>query len=54
MNMNVPKKMFLTKGAGIHKDRLASFELVLCNELSNEFRNILAQVHEGSIAYSLL
>src|SRR3990172_4041715 len=29
MNMNVPKKMFLTKGAGIHKDRLASFELAL-------------------------
>lgn len=25
----VPKKIFLTKGAGVHKDRLASFELAL-------------------------
>jgi arginine decarboxylase len=25
----VPKKLFLTKGVGIHKDRLASFELAL-------------------------
>jgi arginine decarboxylase len=25
----VPKKMFFTKGVGIHKDRLASFELAL-------------------------
>ena len=25
----VPTKMFLTKGAGVHKDRLASFELAL-------------------------
>lgn len=25
----VPKKMFLTKGVGVHKDRLASFELAL-------------------------
>ena len=25
----VPKKMFLTKGVGIHKDKLASFELAL-------------------------
>lgn len=25
----IPSKMFLTKGAGIHKDRLASFELAL-------------------------
>jgi arginine decarboxylase len=27
----VPKKVFLTKGVGIHKDRLASFELALRN-----------------------
>lgn len=27
--MHIPKKVFLTKGAGIHKDRLASFELAL-------------------------
>jgi arginine decarboxylase len=27
--MIVPKKMFLTKGVGIHKDELASFELAL-------------------------
>lgn len=26
-----PKKMFLTKGVGIHKDKLASFELALRN-----------------------
>jgi arginine decarboxylase len=25
----VPKKLFLTKGVGVHKDRLASFELAL-------------------------
>lgn len=29
--MFVPNKMFLTKGAGVHKDRLASFELALRN-----------------------
>jgi len=30
MNMNlVPTKMFFTKGVGVHKDRLASFELAL-------------------------
>lgn len=27
--MNVPAKLFLTKGVGVHKDRLASFELAL-------------------------
>ena len=27
----VPKKLFLTKGVGIHKDKLASFELALRN-----------------------
>lgn len=27
--MNTPSKMFLTKGVGVHKDRLASFELAL-------------------------
>lgn len=27
----IPTKLFLTKGAGIHKDRLASFELALRN-----------------------
>jgi arginine decarboxylase len=27
--MFVPKKLFLTKGVGIHKDRLASFEIAL-------------------------
>lgn len=27
--MFTPKKMFLTKGVGVHKDRLASFELAL-------------------------
>lgn len=31
MNSLVPKRMFLTRGAGIHKDRLASFELALRN-----------------------
>jgi arginine decarboxylase len=31
-NMNsVPKKMFLTKGVGVHKQKLASFELALRN-----------------------
>ena len=29
--MNVPQKAFLTKGVGVHKDRLASFELALRN-----------------------
>ena len=29
--MDVPKKIFLTKGIGVHKDRLASFELALRN-----------------------
>lgn len=29
MNNIVPKKMFLTKGVGVHKDRLASFERAL-------------------------
>lgn len=27
--MTVPKKIFFTKGVGVHKDRLASFELAL-------------------------
>lgn len=27
--MNTPTKLFLTKGAGVHKDKLASFELAL-------------------------
>lgn len=27
--MNIPKKIFLTKGVGIHRDKLASFELAL-------------------------
>jgi arginine decarboxylase len=27
----VPKKMFLTKGVGVHKDKLAAFELALRN-----------------------
>lgn len=27
----IPKKVFLTKGVGVHKDRLASFELALRN-----------------------
>jgi arginine decarboxylase len=31
MDNVVPKKMFLTKGVGVHKDRLASFELALRN-----------------------
>jgi arginine decarboxylase len=25
----VPQKVFLTKGVGVHKDKLASFELAL-------------------------
>jgi arginine decarboxylase len=29
MNVNVPEKISLTKGVGIHKERLASFELAL-------------------------
>ncbi len=29
--MFTPKKMFLTKGVGINKDKLASFEMALRN-----------------------
>jgi arginine decarboxylase len=29
MNVNIPEKIFLTKGAGTHKERLTSFELAL-------------------------
>jgi arginine decarboxylase len=29
--MKVPTKIFLTKGVGMHKDKLASFELALRN-----------------------
>jgi arginine decarboxylase len=29
MNENVPTKLFFTKGVGVHKDKLASFELAL-------------------------
>ena len=29
MNQYVPQKIFLTKGVGVHKERLASFELAL-------------------------
>jgi len=29
MNIFIPSKMFLTRGVGIHKDRLASFEVAL-------------------------
>jgi len=31
MSSMVPKKVFLARGAGVHKDRLASFELALRN-----------------------
>jgi len=31
MESIVPKKIFLTKGVGVHKDKLASFELALRN-----------------------
>ena len=31
MVYNVPTKIFFTKGVGVHKDRLASFELALRN-----------------------
>ena len=27
--MMIPKKLFFTKGVGVHKDRLTSFELAL-------------------------
>jgi arginine decarboxylase len=27
----VPRKVFLTKGVGVHKDKLASFEMALRN-----------------------
>ena len=27
--MTVPRKIFFTKGVGVHKDKLASFELAL-------------------------
>jgi arginine decarboxylase len=29
MNVNIPENIFLTKGVGVHKERLASFELAL-------------------------
>ena len=29
MNSNIPEKIFFTKGVGVHKERLASFELAL-------------------------
>ena len=29
MNVNIPEKIFLTKGVGSHKERLASFEVAL-------------------------
>jgi arginine decarboxylase len=29
MQVNIPEKIFLTKGVGVHKERLASFELAL-------------------------
>ncbi len=29
MNVHIPEKIFLTKGVGTHKERLASFELAL-------------------------
>jgi len=29
MNPNIPEKIFFTKGVGVHKERLASFELAL-------------------------
>lgn len=31
MNNMIPKRVFLTKGAGVHKDKLGSFELALRN-----------------------
>jgi arginine decarboxylase len=33
----IPKKVFLTKGVGIHKDKLASFELALRNGSIEKF-----------------
>ena len=41
----IPKKMFLTKGKGVHKDRLASFELAL-RDAGIEICNL---VHVSSI-----
>jgi len=29
VNNNIPDKIFLTKGVGVHRERLASFELAL-------------------------
>ena len=29
MNPNIPEKIFFTKGVGVHKEKLASFELAL-------------------------
>ena len=36
----VPRKIFLTKGGGVHKEKLASFELAL-RELINEEKSKL-------------
>lgn len=39
--MTIPQKLFLTKGVGIHKDKLASFELALRNAGIEKF-NLVA------------
>ncbi len=41
MSIVVPAKMFLTKGVGIHKDKLASFELSLRNAGIEKFNLVL-------------
>lgn len=43
--MFVPTKMFLTKGAGVHKDKLASYELALRNACIEKYN----LVHVSSI-----
>jgi len=48
----VPNKMFFTKGVGVHKDRLASFELALRNA-GIEFNNLLG-TGIGQTFYPLL
>src|SRR4030042_191738 len=41
MSIVVPAKVFLTKGVGIHKDKLGSFELALRNASIEKFNLVL-------------
>ena len=46
--MMIPKKIFFTKGVGVHKDRLTSFELALREAGVEKLRNVTSFQYQAS------